>query len=149
MGPPPRERLQQPSAAQARPHPREDSSPDSLASEQPAWAPGRKRSAPQGRGAPTGPQGRATPAASGDLRPVKAGRTEAQGLARTGTGLITDFSRALDDSLNRPEVRAGVPAWSLWWYGSLPLTSCTSLTSRSLSACAPARVAHRSCDDAR
>lgn len=85
-------RAKQASAARARP--RADSSPDSLESEP----------RPYRRAQPAHQAGLGR-AEHGGARPGKQSRAEVKGLARTGTGLITDFSRALDDSLHRPEVR--------------------------------------------
>ena len=84
-------RPKQASAPRARPC--ADSSPDSLESEP----------RPYRRAQPAHQAGQGRAEHSG-ARPGKQSRAEVKGLARTGTGLITDFSRALDDSLHRPEV---------------------------------------------
>lgn len=89
-------RPKQPSAPRARPC--ADSSPDSLESEP------HTRQSPYSRTQPAHQAGQGRAEHSG-ARPGKQSRAEVKGLARTGTGLITDFSRALDDSLHRPEVR--------------------------------------------
>ncbi len=99
---PPRERGAPPDA----PRPRPGEPAGSPASARWTRPPGVRRDAPQGRAAPDG-------AAQGG-RPAKMARVEAAvQRGAPGAGLMSDFSRALDDSLHRLEARPCAPRMPL------------------------------------